>query len=424
MSFLKIEDPKESKVKGEPINAVQNPEENTPEIVSTANAITAAIYQDKTSSGSAVANVFSIDGALFETIYFSQYLKADDYPRQLDTNLHASLQQYVRIENFNLYLQGDIERTKDNQTGISIVTGRARTYPGITIQPGDMFVGSIEGPIMGLFVVGNDITPLTWRSSSTAYEFDFKLFDYAEEHYLNELDTKTIDNYVFDETGATCGNGLIKASQVKASVEAPQLITELVDVYYDKFYSKEVGSFSAAPDELVYDPAVTEFMVRMISKKYLGRHSAAIRYIAESREYRDRVETIWDVLMSGARAWSSRVNRTFEKRSTEEYKSPYTFNHLNHSQYNSVIAPARKASITSAGTQDDSENFYVFSEGFYDNDRLRVNKFESVLLGAISGVMPSLEKVEELVEETFQKEYEKQFYEIPVLIWYLLKILG
>lgn len=413
----------DSLIEGNNDNAVQNPELNTPEPVPTRDIVTATQYKEKLADGSTVQSVASIEGVEWKVVAFNQVLGADDAPRQLDLGLDPSLQQYLRIRNFSLFLQGDgLEYERDTTTGIGNVTGAAQTYPGVTIQPGDHFVGIDENG-KKLLMIASDVRELSWKNN-TSYEFTVKLFNYAEDRFLNNLDIKSIKTYYYSVEGAICGNPLTDEELQLASEDANGMIIELVDLYYDQFFDKSVQSFAAPYEDhtLVYDGSVSNFFIRLVGSEWRGTHPRAINYTVESKEYRDKVETIWDVLMMGTRIWRNRVNTRYDIRSVEEYRSDYTFNHLSHSHFTNVVAPAKVASVVADGDEASADGFYVFSEGFYDQDNHRVDKFESVLLAAMAGTVPSIKNVYELIEEMQSKDKLKQFYEIPVLIWHLIKI--
>lgn len=430
MSFLNINDDQvelddqlSALLEGEN-NSTPNPPENTPEPVPTRDIITATQYTNKSSDGTTVASVVSIEGTSWSTVYFNQVLGTDDYPRQLDVGLDPSLQQYIRIKGFAVYIQGSMDMSRDNQTGIHTLSGIAQSYPGVTVQPGDMFIGKLDDGRTGLMVVGNDIKELNLTGKS-AYEWDFKLYNYAKEQYLTNLDIKTIKTFNYNEEGAACGNPLISQEELDVTTDSNDLIYELVNMYYDQFFTKEVSTFALKEDngDLVYDGNVTEFFTRMVSKDNRGVHPRANIYTVESLEYRDRIETIWDVLISGIKLWKNRINRTFEVRPTEDFRSPYTYNHLSSSAFTSVISPTHKASLVK-DNPDESDDFYVFTEAFYDNDLSRTSSFESTVIAAISGTYPSMDKIIEMIEDMQLLSDKERFYQIPIIVWLLLKIIG
>lgn len=429
MSFLNIDDAEELDLEAELESLVENdnkatpnPELNTPTPVATRDIDTSTVYKGDSTSTPTAGSVVSVEGTKWDTTFFTQYLAPDDSPRTLDLGLDRTLQQYVRILGLDVYIQGDLEFSRDPETGISTLSGVGRIYPGFTPQPKDHFVGTLEDGKRVLMYIP-EVRPLTYKDG-TAHEFDFKLFDYANDAYLNNLDIKTIQTKVYSEDAARCGNGLVDQETIENAKSAEELLMELVDLYYDQFYNKEVETFALSHEGgLMYDDAVTEFFVRMVGKEWRGQHPRAHNYTVESTEHRDKIETIWDVLISGARIWRNRVNRTFQIRPVSEYRSPYLYNHLSHSKFEWVIAPSKKDSVENPGSAEESQDFYVFSEGFYDQDLTRMDKFESYLLGSMTGGPISLDTIIELIDDMQSKDVNKQFYEIPALIWHLVKVI-
>lgn len=405
-------------------NVKANPTINTPVKEPVRDHITATVYKEKLSDGTDLTNLYSVEGIKWNVVYYNQVLAKDDSPRQLDLGLDRTLQQYIRVNGMALYLQGDgLAYSRDGATGIGLLEGEVYIYPGLVPQPGDMLVGVTDDGRSALFVV-TEPDRLSHRTLS-AHRFNVKLFNYAEDKYTTNLDIKTIKVYNYDENAAYCGEGLVEESVTTNTKKANTYIKELVNFYYDKFFDKLTKTFLYPhPTHRIYDHATAEFFIKLISKELRQFNPAAMLYNVDSTEYRDTIQTIWDVFIHNTMLWNKRVMKTYELRATSEYVSAYTFNHVSHSHVSHIMTPVKLNSVLIEVDDEEGLDYYVFSKAFYEKDHSKVTRMEAYLLAAMEGVLPSMDNVISLINEMMDKDEAKQFHEVPVLLWILLKIGG
>jgi hypothetical protein len=84
----------------------------------------------------------------------------------------------------------------DSQTNQLTFSGQGWMLPGIIPNAGDCFIGDIGDGRAGLFSI-ESLTPLTYRDGSV-YEINFKMIDFMNPVIEENLDLKTVAEYIFD----------------------------------------------------------------------------------------------------------------------------------------------------------------------------------------------------------------------------------
>lgn len=182
-----------------------------------------------------------IRGTDYIITYYAQVLGRDDSPQPYDLNQTAEYQQYYRIKNFVIRLQGSMNSSFDTGTNKLTLSGTGYMLPGIIPNVGDCFIGDVGNGRLGLFSL-DTVTPLTYRDGAV-YEIGFKMIDYMDAAIEADLEEKTVAEYVFDRLGLENGAAPIVAEEeFNLKLEIIELYGQLVRRYLNDFFSREYST--------------------------------------------------------------------------------------------------------------------------------------------------------------------------------------
>ena len=182
-----------------------------------------------------------IRGTDYPVTYYAQVLGRDDSPQPYDLKQTAEYQQYYRVKNFVMRLQGSMSNSFETATTRLTLSGSAYMLPGIIPNRGDAFIGDIGNGRLGLFNI-EDVTPLTYRDGSV-YEISFKLIDYLDKAIEDDLDENTVAEYVFNPLALENGQApIVTEEEYALNIEIIELYRQLVRRYLNDFYSYEYST--------------------------------------------------------------------------------------------------------------------------------------------------------------------------------------
>lgn len=248
-----------------------------------------------------------IRGTDYIITYYAQVLGGDDSPQPYDLNQSAEYQQYYRVKNFVMRLQGSMSNSFAQDSNKLTLAGTAYMLPGIIPNTGDVFIGDVGNGRVGLFSV-DTVTPMTYRDGAV-YEIGFKMIDYMDKEIEADLDEKTVAEYVFDRVALENDTApIIPEVDYNLRVEVIDLYSQLVKRYLNDFFSREYSTLLVGGQggNTTYDYyAVKAFLsivntrddlrVRQIELFNLGDHalnheaSFWTMLIEKNKEYRDQV---------------------------------------------------------------------------------------------------------------------------------------
>lgn len=248
-----------------------------------------------------------IRGTDYPVTYYAQVLGRDDSPQPYDLKQSAEYQQYYRIKNFVIRLQGSMNSSFEAGTNKLSLSGTGIMLPGIIPNVGDVFIGDVGNGRLGLFSL-DVVTPMTYRDGAV-YEIGFKMIDYMDGEIEADLDEKTVAEYVFDRLALENGGApIVPEEDYNLKIEIVELYRQLVQRYLNDFFSREYSTLLVGGQgcETTYDYyAVKAFLsvvntrddqrVRQIELFNLGDHaldhelSFWSMLIEKNKEYIDQV---------------------------------------------------------------------------------------------------------------------------------------
>ena len=204
------------------------------------------------------------------TYYKDHYSETDVKGRNAtEESLHTAHKSVLKIIDFEMRLSGALQYTHDVDENISKIEGEAFTYPGFEPEQGDKLVYEIDFGKYGLFKI---IAPPVRTSirASTYYKIQFHFIDYVTEELAAKLDEGVMDVAYFDKKRFLSEPGaLLIHDEVVEMMFLEKQRAKMIHYYQQKFLDEKIMYSFMRPDG-IYDPYVTDFMMKIVEFSDLG----------------------------------------------------------------------------------------------------------------------------------------------------------
>lgn len=237
-----------------------------------------------------------IGGSSYNVDYYSQVLGANEEPRVYDPSQSKAQQQYLRIENYELKLQGSISDSIAPEDGRLSATGTAITYPYLVPNVGDVFIGDIGDGGAGLFAL-TEVQKKT-RFKQTCYEINFQLIDIVDAELETGINDKVVKETHFVKDFIKFGQDpMIVDERYNEGKELTDALDHLLTDYLGEFFSYNYETLLVPSGKnAVYDPFITKLILTLFDAyehPMLSRISQLNTDDARFSKYLD----IWSVLL-------------------------------------------------------------------------------------------------------------------------------
>ena len=258
----------------------------------------ASIYKDLQYSGEIV---IGISGSPESVTYYSKLIKGDDLVTNASDIIDGTILQYKRINNFEIRTTAAPTFTLDDSENTSIITGTANLYPVLTPKIGDILVKAIltSRGIWGVFQVTN-------VERKSMYNEPVWAITFSQIRFSKNIRDSESDKFVFFEYDFLVQNlekgqnPLIPTITNVASQNNKILRSELIRIYYNRFYDKETGTFLVPTEAAgnVYDPFVVKFWNQIVDKSILPGLEVPIECQINNPYDRKEFITVFDVYIN------------------------------------------------------------------------------------------------------------------------------
>lgn len=418
-----------------------------------------------------------VEGSNWTVDYFSQVLGADNEPTAQDLHREPIYQQYRRLKAMDLKVTTPLSFSQDPSLKTMDVRGSGITYPFLVPNKGDMFVADIGDGRIGAFTV-TEATRATILKDSV-YNIEYALVAELDNQRLADLERKTIETYHYSQASLISGCGPFVTGEEKARSERyHEIYRELIKRYLTDFFSTEHSTL-LVPDQLrkTYDHFVTRAVLQSVDTS-LDSRLRRVREMNVSAEPVMKQPTVWDAIL---RMDDTRLYGATQKAdlvTTTYFKGRPTLQALGYTGIDRLVFPIDVA--TDVDTQYDTryedraglpfregrprrplpgepktqaerklryfeptpmmegvdpwrlppdihpvvkDEYYVFSEAFYEDDRDQQSKLELLVCQAIRREALNLEALDGLLTHIYDWDNLERFYYYPA-VWCLLKRAG
>lgn len=353
--------------------------------------------------------------------------------------------EYTRILNQEIVLKEGLQFSFDGSKAASEIEYQALFYPGQQPNTGDKMLYEL-GPGQLVILTISLVEPLS-PYQKTAYAISFSVQSFADHTDIEALNGSTTSTFVWSPQ---MSYGTPYSVLTQDTYILLQFITayrsELINYYFETFYDERLNSF-ARPDG-IYDPCCVRFMVNKISLRDTGRR-CAILYRDLDKLY---PQSLWGRLESRYRANMKALSQTYFITTALADGFSAFFNEL----FDRMVilpkpySPTKNPSITTlddgisgyiynadwtpaiigptgwidptavmATQSNDTNSFYAFGKGFWDNAPTEMSVTETYLAGMIQDrIVP--ETSPDILTAYFKSIYDMdnltQYYTIPVMI--------
>ena len=238
----------------------------------------------------------NIEGTPYNVDYYAQVLGDDEAVKPFDIGQEATFQQYHKINNMEIRLQGQLSQSHDNETNSLVLTGNAIAYPFLKPNVGDVFVSDIGDGRGGVFSITESRKLTRFRQS--CYEIVFKQIHELTEEIGIKLQERVVKTNTFNKQFMYYGADPIVTNDTMDRHRRLRLtLGDTLDEYLTEFYSKEFDTLLVPSNSKgVYDPFVVKHILSIFNTTDHPYISKISQLNVDSSMYQESL-SIWDCLV-------------------------------------------------------------------------------------------------------------------------------
>jgi len=384
---------------------------NTPKTIANIPLSTVVPTPDSASVYSEIPNpsvsVPYIEGNVWSATYYALHSGLDDPAINSADIADPSLKHYTKIANYEVRVTNPLSSSTD-ANNIVTVTGSANVYPYIKPSIGDVFIASIELGSIGIF----EVTSVERMSmyQGAVWGISYTLKEYALAPAVTALDSFVVLDLVFDLNllGSTRGP-LRTISDNNQSITAVDIKKNLIEMYYELFYSPRWSTFLRPADTKVYDDFIVDFWNMFIESDGCAN---PVSYDFRNTKLLRGHKTIFDVIADCNYSLLARVPNRMRITSVSSVSADLSNRGLIHSGLSGIVFP----NVINGRVVDDPINdFYVFSENFYTNSAI-LTPIESLVMQYLQHQSIPFSKIVSINDSINTWSDIDKFYHIPILL--------
>lgn len=299
-------------------------------------------------------------------------------------------------------LPSEMSFSYDTENAISTLSGTCVTYPGFNPHPGDVFVYRIDNGQYGLFRIINTPERLSIRTG-TMHSCEFTLDHILDTETYQQLEDKVRQQAYFNKQRFLMESSALLTHEEMLDYKLLLKQYEMLSKEYVRyFYDQTVKSF-IRPDG-IYDPYLVDFIQKVCGSYVYEKY---VMQLLPSIKDMFNVDLLWDKLLD-------RDNVGFIADTAEVVT--YT---VDSKEVRPTGLINRKYLRYSADGEDTITCFNIASW-----NASTYTKYEHVVaVYLLYGIVEHL-KIQELVELVRTAPLEEKFYQIPVLLFFIRKLIN
>ncbi len=401
-----------------------------------------------------------IEGAPWRVDWLQLILTKDMALMGHDASSNATLQQYKRINNVILKLQGDLQTTQDQTTKRWTSRGQAFVTGGFNPDKGNLFLADAGQGRQGCFEVTNCEQKSMFAETPWLVDFNLTFFEKDEPARWNDVLTKIQAVYYYHQDYARFGlNPIITEGRFNALLDIARLEAIMVDDYARWFFSIETRSMAVpAGKRNLYDPFVDDFLRFAVETSQHPVLSQA-RLLPLKQDADALAMTLWDAFRRRDVGTLNYCRRTYATASTRQFYYMPQHRSLRYSRFDEIVYPLPHERVhafmdTSGITTTDgyivrnpedmalplyankpagvvlepiknvhADGFYVFSRAFWEptavddaSQPLQLSLFEKHAMDYLQGKPLNPEHVLWLAKQYPAWPLLERYYYMPILL--------
>lgn len=433
----------------------------TPPVTPGVPSVEPATYQsvivdnNKTPLNSLIAYM---EGAPWTVDYYSQVLSKHNDLRDHDPGQVNLYQQYSKIVGLEIRVTTPLTNSQDTESTLVTVTGNALTYPFMTPNVGDVFVGDAGGGRKGVYKLSN-VERKTFNTNSV-FSIDYELLGYVDvaKDRFNDLENKVTQTYYFSKERMLEGlSPTLVQTEYKQMLDLTMIWSDLCQFYFRTFYNREFSTLVLPGQESsIYDSFLVDYLLRIVDT-FDAEEVRYIKNLTTENEPFMQQNQFWKVLFERDANLLAYCNREMGLTYVKAFGADPMMMGIRYTRIRYLVYPqhpdfstfsdkvpevkpdatfmavvrasSRPASISALLTdtlalQNGTVPFikplledsgYVFSLPFYEQGS-QLSVLESLTLDYLKGNALSIDHLWKLVNQYPKWGRLEQFYYIPVLL--------
>jgi len=278
-------------------------------------------------------------------------------------------------------------------------------YPGFIPKMGDLFIYDLQPGQLGIFKVNQAPARLTIKSG-TSHTVQFELIKLLNTEELDEILERVRDEAWFDKQRFLNETAALLTSDDMYDLDyMKQKFAELLHYFHTTFYDKLVLK-SYSNDEDLYDPYLVDFMKSFISMEEIDN---------------DFIDQLYpDALLSDNSFWKKLREPKLIDWSNyvgDAYNSIYQTDAVSY-RITSLIN--RPYVVLADDTTDTSIEYYPYiSENIGGIDMELFDTFDTLIAFYMEYQVIDVDLLVELIDDIYNVEKSVQFYQIPVILYFI-----
>lgn len=207
----------------------------------------------------------NISGSPWTVTYYSQYLGQDEDASPFQAFQLPVYQQYLKINEMELRVDGALTESQDPDTMEMTVTGSATVYPFLIPNQGDTFLADVGDGRTGVFSVTSTERLSMFKQS--VYQIEYVLINYLSRDVAEELDKRVVKETFFKkDLFINAQYPLLVEADLKILDDLNDMKALLLNRFNLEFFSRELSTYVVpGQSKPTYDPYVTQTMLRLFN---------------------------------------------------------------------------------------------------------------------------------------------------------------
>lgn len=351
-----------------------------------------------------------------------QNLGSDGSPARYDSSLSPLDQQYIKVVGYRIMVTEGLNASTDAQQ-ISTITGTGLCWPGTLVNVGDMFVASMVDATKAIFVITAQEESGTAYLNKPSTQITYEFLAYYSSDFETDIARRVGKTRYFDKDHPmTIG---VTPRAWSNRINARKSLGLLTSYYWDHFYNRSIGCFQLPSDDedVWVDLPLNRFICNLIPDALLEQFPSVNQYHFLWDANESRYGSIWDVLAAESADGLPFIPRHMGYTSPAAYRDITVYSGVIFSQVTKILFSSAHSIATADGSVDVQDDYYVFSQAFYEQDTDNMSALEALVLNMLNGQVYNPEDVSSYITNIQSLTDEEQAYQVPVLLWMLKQML-
>ena len=386
-----------------------------------------------------------VEGSSYTVNYYSQVLNDDNDVAGQNVTRSPVLQQYRLIEGLELKVTSPLVFQQVEETRNITGTGTATVYPFLVPNVGDQFLADVGDGREGVFKVTNTVRKSIFKDTCYEINYEFEKFSDTNLFTIADFNTKTIEVFVFVKEFLQYGqNPVLLKEDANIVRELRYRYHDIMLEWYQEFLSNEYKTL-VVPGQgfATYDYFLCKFMMSF-STTLDAPEVQYCRLLNCDGDDNMNTPTIWDVCKQRNDKLFRMINSRMGLTASLYFPSNPMMEGVHHTGIQYIVYPkdprqswddVRKMKsakllvypltevpsiagrLSELVEQKDlsglpyggcplikdvlCDDYYIFSEAFYDKDRPHMSKLEQAVWDMLERKAVSL-KLLEFFCDTYQ----------------------